>query len=92
MRAMLMPPEGMTKALPAEVTVVARKPGFKALVQFTNGEYRHAPTARLRTLPPGTRRLTDDELRRLPWDETKHGPDPLKQVGSLFDDDRKVTA
>lgn len=90
MRALLMPKSESPTALPAEVTVVARKPGLRVLVQFTNGDYRYAPTARLRTLPPGTRRLTDGELRRIPWDETKQGPDPLKQVGQLFDDE--VTA
>lgn len=88
MRALLMPKSESPSALPAEVTIVARKPGLRALVQFVaNGKYRYAQTARLRTLPPGTRRLTDDELRRIPWDETKQGPDPLKQTGKLFDDE-----
>lgn len=91
MRALLMPRSKSRTALPAEVTVLARKPGLRALVQFANRDIRYAPTARLRTLPPGTRRLTDDELRRIPWDETKHGPDPLKQAGTLFPD-RKVPA
>lgn len=87
MRALLMPRSESPRALPDEVTVLARKPGLRALVQFANGDIRYAPTARLRTLPPGTRRLTDGELRRIPWDETKQGPDPLKQVGQLFDDE-----
>lgn len=87
MRALLMPKSESPSALPAEVTVVARKPGLRALVQFANGDYRYAPTARLRTPPPGIRRLTDAELRRIPWDEAKLGPDPLKQTGQLFDNE-----
>jgi len=84
-RFLLMPPNPGPAAREAEVTVLARKPGLRALVQFANGDIRYAETARLRTLPPGTRRLTDAELRAIPWDETRHGPDPLKQTGQLFD-------
>ncbi|WP_425065581.1 hypothetical protein [Reyranella sp.] len=84
---LLMPQRPGPTAREARVTVLARKPGLRALVQFENGDIRYAETSRLRTVPPGTRRLTDAELRAIPWDETRHGPDPMKQVGQLFDNE-----
>lgn len=86
MKALLMPPKPGPAAREAPVTVLERKPGLRALVRFDNGDIRYAETARLRTLPPGARRLTDDELRRIPWNEARHGADPMKQAGELFDD------
>lgn len=87
MRAMLMPERPGPSVREAMVTVIERWPGGLARMQFDNGQYRFFPTARLRTQPPGARRLTADELRAIPWNETRHGPDPLKQVGQLFDNE-----
>jgi hypothetical protein len=87
MRALLLPKRPGPTAREATVTVIERKPGLRALVQFDNGDFRYADTSRLRTQPPGARRLTDAELRAIPWNETRHGPDPLKQVGQLFDNE-----
>lgn len=76
-----------------EVTVLERRPGSqpRVLVRFDNGNIRYASVSRLRTLPPGSRRLGDDELRRLTWNEDRYGPDPMKQAGELFPQ-RKVSA
>lgn len=88
-----MPQRPGPTAREAEVTVLERRPGSPArvLVKFGNGNIRYAPVSGLRTLPPGCRRLGDDELRRLPWNEDRYGPDPMKQAGELFPQ-REVSA
>lgn len=79
MRVLLKPRSESPTAIPATVELVARKPKLRVLVRFvTGGHYRQVDQFNLRTLPPGSRRLTDDELRTIPWDQ-KFGDDPLNQ-------------
>lgn len=85
MRALLKPRSESPTAIPATVELVARKPKMRVLVLFVKGgHYRQVDQFNLRTLPPGSRRLTDDELRAIPWD-SKFGPDPLaEQQSTMF--------
>jgi hypothetical protein len=84
MHALLKPKSESPTAIPATVELVARKPKLRVLVRFANGgHYRQVDQFNLRTLPPGSRRLTDDELRAIPWDG-KFGPDPLSTPQSTL--------
>ena len=85
MRALLNPKWDSPTAIPATVELVARKPKLRVQVRFANGgHYRQVDQFNLRTLPPGSRRLTDDELRAIPWD-SKFGRDPLaEQQSTMF--------
>lgn len=75
MRALLKPKRQGPTAEPRPVTCINRKAGGKVTVQFDDRRYLTVDGFRLSTMPPNSRRLTQEEIGALPW--TGKGDDPL---------------
>lgn len=79
MRAFLKPKIESPTARWQTVEAMQRMPRSMVLIRVIGGPTFQVTGARLHTMPPGSRRLSDDELRRIPWDATRHGPDPMAE-------------